>query len=160
MNETITRTFLRHMKRNPEIQTQYNNILVLDITQNCSLKSIQINKYTTTAKKKKKQKERKILRLEDQTAVAESAAIFAFGLETQREETETPLALNVHGLYHPSTVRTRPWCCLPSHHPLLFVAHKYQTHLYLDFEDLSLSLSLSLCNSLLVYVLGSALYFL
>lgn len=51
--------------------------------------------------------------LKDEFSGAHGAVMPALGLRVQRKETETPLALKVHSLDHPSTVRTRSWCWLP-----------------------------------------------
>ena len=67
--------------------------------------------------------------LNHQMSGTNSARKLALGSEIERQKTEPPLGLNIHGLYHSSTVWTRPWCWLPSQNPLILIAHKHQTHL-------------------------------
>ena len=67
--------------------------------------------------------------LNHQMSSTNGARKLALGSEIERQKTEPPLGLNIHGLYHSSAVWTRPWCWLPSQNPLILIAHKHQTHL-------------------------------
>ncbi|KAJ0265945.1 Methionyl-tRNA synthetase [Hirschfeldia incana] len=51
-----------------------------------------------------------------------------FGFVVERDEAESPLAFYVYRLNHSAAVRTRPWSCVPSYHPLVLIAHEHQTH--------------------------------
>ena len=91
---------------------------------------------TTSKKKTKNQKKRGrdfdvFMLLNHQTFGTDGAVILSLGFAIERQETEPPLARNIHSLHHASTVGTRSWCWLSRQNPLILVAHKHKTHLLL-----------------------------
>lgn len=67
--------------------------------------------------------------MEDQSSSTDSTIKLLLGPEIERQKTESPLALYIHGLYHSSAVRTRSRRRLSSDNSLLLIAYENQTHL-------------------------------